>query len=96
MREGIENCRRNDRSQSSFASAEYAMQKKRTRREKFLAEMERVVPWARLIAVIEPLYHYEWEEQHPEKLLRYLRSEQLTGFTPTSGHASFNTLGSGY
>ena len=43
-------------SQRSFASAEYAMKKKRTRREKFLSEMERVVPWARLIAVIEPLY----------------------------------------
>jgi len=43
-------------SQRSFASAEYAMKKKRTRREKFLAEMERIVPWARLVAVIEPLY----------------------------------------
>lgn len=43
-------------SQRSFASAEYAMKKKRTRREQFLAEMERVVPWARLIALIEPLY----------------------------------------
>ena len=43
-------------SQRSFASAEYAMKKKRTRREKFLAEMERLVPWSRLIAVIEPLY----------------------------------------
>jgi IS5 family transposase len=45
-----------DMSQRSFASAEYALKKKRTRREKFLADMERVVPWARLIAVIEPLY----------------------------------------
>lgn len=43
-------------SRRSFASAEYAMKKKRTRREKFLADMERVVPWARLIAVTEPLY----------------------------------------
>ena len=43
-------------SQRSFASAEYAMKKKRTRREKFRAEMERVVPWARIIAVIESLY----------------------------------------
>ena len=42
--------------QRSFASAEYAMKKKQTRREKFLADMERVVPWSRLIAVIEPLY----------------------------------------
>ncbi len=45
-----------DMNQRSFASAEYAMKKKRTRREKFLADMERVVPWSRLIAVIEPLY----------------------------------------
>jgi IS5 family transposase len=45
-----------DMNQRSFASAEFAMKKKRTRREKFLAEMERIVPWARLLAVIEPLY----------------------------------------
>lgn len=45
-----------DMNQRSFASAEYAMKKKRTRREKFLADMERVVPWSGLIAVIEPLY----------------------------------------
>ena len=31
-----------DMSQRSFASAEYAMKKKRTRREKFLAEMETI------------------------------------------------------
>ena len=43
-------------SQRSFASAEFALKKKRTRREKFLADMERVVPWSRLIAVVEPLY----------------------------------------
>ncbi len=43
-------------SQLSFASSEYAMKKKRTRREKFLGEMERIVPWTRLIAVVEPLY----------------------------------------
>ena len=43
-------------SQRSFASAEFALKKKRTRREKFLADMERVVPWSRLVSVIEPLY----------------------------------------
>lgn len=42
--------------QRSFASAEYAMKKKQTRREKLLADMERAVLWSRLIAVIEPLY----------------------------------------
>jgi len=43
-------------SQRSFASAGYAMKKKRTRREEFRAEMERVVPWDRLTALIEPVY----------------------------------------
>ncbi len=42
--------------QRSFDSAEFALKKKTTRGEKFLADMERVVPWQRLIAVIEPLY----------------------------------------
>jgi len=32
------------------------MKKRITRREKFLGEMERVVPWVRLVAVIEPVY----------------------------------------
>lgn len=40
----------------SFASYEFAQKKRVTRREKFLAEMERVVPWARLEALIEPKY----------------------------------------
>ena len=44
MREGIESCRIMAISQRGFAGAECAMKKKRTRREKFLADMERVVP----------------------------------------------------
>jgi transposase, IS5 family len=42
--------------QTSFASLEYAGKKRKTRREKFLGEMERVVPWTALIALIEPHY----------------------------------------
>ena len=42
--------------QFSFASLEYAGKKRQTRREKFLGEMERVVPWQRLEALIEPHY----------------------------------------
>ena len=42
--------------QTSFASLEYAGKKRKTRREVFLAEMDRVVPWQRLIALIEPHY----------------------------------------
>jgi IS5 family transposase len=43
-------------SQRSFASAEYALKKKRTRREVFLANMERIVPWSRLEAAIASSY----------------------------------------
>ena len=42
--------------QSTFASFPYATKKKRTRREAFLAEMEAVVPGARLTALIKPHY----------------------------------------
>jgi IS5 family transposase len=40
--------------QSSFSQAEYAGKKKRTRHDLFLAKMQTVVPWDRLIAAIEP------------------------------------------
>ncbi len=56
MPEGIDHPHPTTMHQRSFASAEFALKKKRTRREVFLAEMERVVPWARLEALIEPLY----------------------------------------
>jgi IS5 family transposase len=40
--------------QLTFGDAEYAGKRKQTKRERFLAEMDRVVPWAELVAVIEP------------------------------------------
>ena len=42
--------------QITFASLAHATKKKVTRREKFLAVMEAVVPWSRLLALIEPHY----------------------------------------
>lgn len=42
--------------QTLFEGLAFAATKKRTRRETFLAEMERVVPWVALEAVIEPHY----------------------------------------
>src|SRR3954454_23350964 len=42
--------------QGSFAEAEYAGKKKQTRRDKFLAEMERIVPWTRLVECLATLY----------------------------------------
>lgn len=42
--------------QATFASLAFDRKKKQTRRERFLAEMEAVVPWAALLAVIAPHY----------------------------------------
>ena len=38
--------------QLSFSDAEYGGKRKRTRREVFLAEMDRAVPWPQLEALI--------------------------------------------
>ena len=42
--------------QMTFADAEYAGKRKQTRKELFLIEMDRVVPWKGLIALIEQHY----------------------------------------
>ena len=43
--------------QISFAQAEYDAKRKTTRRDRFLAEMEIVVPWSRLLEVLKPHYY---------------------------------------
>ncbi|WP_405119794.1 IS5 family transposase [Pseudomonas leptonychotis] len=42
--------------QMTFADAEYAGKRKQTRKELFLIEMDQVVPWKGLIALIDPHY----------------------------------------
>ena len=61
------------RRQGSFAQAEYAGKKKQTRRDKFLSEMERVVPWERLVARLQPLYPTGQRGRPPIGLERMLR-----------------------
>lgn len=43
-------------SQRSFSDFEYAGELKRNRRERFLAEMDRIVPRSGLLKLIEPYY----------------------------------------
>lgn len=42
--------------QMTFASAAWRAKSKTTRRTRFLAEMNAVMPWARLMALVEPHY----------------------------------------
>ncbi len=59
--------------QPSFADAEFAGKKKITRREKFLGEMDRLVPWSRLVALIEPFYPDGKRGRPPIGIERMLR-----------------------
>jgi transposase, IS5 family len=59
--------------QMSFAQNEYERKKKQTRRERFLAEMEQVVPWAKLVALIEPHYPSGRRGRPPIGIERMLR-----------------------
>ena len=59
--------------QVSFSQAEYAGKKKQTRRDKFLAEMDRVVPWARLVDRLRPFYPKGERGRPPVGLERMLR-----------------------
>lgn len=59
--------------QQSFSQAEFAEKKKVTRREKFLARMEEIIPWGRLLAVIAPFYPKGERRRPPVGLERMLR-----------------------
>lgn len=59
--------------QRTFAGLAWSTKGKVTRRERFLAEMNAVIPWARLKALIEPHYPKVGKGRHPlglEKMLR--------------------------
>ena len=59
--------------QLSFAEAEYAAKRKKTRREVFLEEMELVVPWRELVKVIAPFYPVAGRGRRPYPLEAMLR-----------------------
>lgn len=59
--------------QIGFAEAEIAGKKRVTRRQRFLAEMEKIVPWQRLLSAIEPHYPKGTRGRPPIGLERMLR-----------------------
>jgi transposase, IS5 family len=60
--------------QRSFAEVDgFRKQRKVTRREAFLAEMERIVPWQRLEALVEPHYPKAGNGRRPYPLGSMLR-----------------------
>jgi IS5 family transposase len=59
--------------QQTFASAAWSRKGKVTRRERFLAEMDAVIPWRRLLKLIGPHYHPGKMGRQPHDLERMLR-----------------------
>ena len=58
---------------SLFVSGFRGKPGKITKREKFLGEMDQVIPWARLVKVIEPFYPKGSNGRPPMGLAKMLR-----------------------
>jgi len=59
--------------QQTFATGDFERYRKPTRRERFLAEMDKVVPWDQLCTLIEPYYPKAGNGRPPVGLERMLR-----------------------
>ncbi len=59
--------------QTTFASAAYDRKGKVTRRERFLSEMDQVIPWGSILGLIEPHYPKAGHGTHPMPMERMLR-----------------------
>jgi len=79
-------------SQMSFSDFEYAGKRKQTRRERFLAEMEQVVPWSGLVALIEPHYPKAGGGRKPYPLETMLRIHLLQNWFSLSDPAMEEAL----
>lgn len=61
----------------SFSDFEYASKRKQTRRERFLVEMDQVVPWTGLLGLIESVYPKAGGGRKPYPLETMLRIHLL-------------------
>ena len=59
--------------QRTFASAAWEKKGKVTRRERFLAEMDAVIPWSQLLGLIEPHYPKAGNGTQPKPMEQMLR-----------------------
>lgn len=59
--------------QTTFASMAWQNKGKVTRRERFLAEMDAVIPWSHLLALIEPHYPKAGNGTQPKPMAQMLR-----------------------
>ena len=78
--------------QMSFGDAEFAHKKKRTRRELFLVEMDKVVPWHALLQRLEPFYCTGERGRRPYPLQTMLRVHLMQNWFGLSDPAMEESL----
>ena len=86
--------------QMTFSSAGFDRYAKTTRREVFLQEMDAIVPWARLVELIEPYYYGDPEPDRPgrratplERMLRmYFVQHWYNLSDPAAEEALYDSL----
>jgi IS5 family transposase len=78
--------------QLSFSDVEFVAKRKQTRREKFLSMMNQVIPWARLMALIEPVYPKGKGGRPPYALQTMLRTHFMQQWFSLSDPAMEESL----
>ena len=78
--------------QTTFASAAWEKKGKVTRRERFLGEMDQVIPWAQILALIEPHYPKAGNGTQPMPMERMLRIYFMQQWFNLSDPAMEDTL----
>ena len=80
------------REQTTFAGLAWTQKRKQTRRERFLTEMDQVIPWKRLIALVEPHYKNPGRGRQPMGLETMLRIYFLQHWFDLSDPAAEDAL----
>ncbi|WP_172806967.1 transposase, partial [Endozoicomonas arenosclerae] len=80
------------KNQLTFADCEFTQKKRQTRKEKFLLRMEKLIPWSRLEAVIEPFYPKPGNGRRPYPLATMLRIHCLQHWYSLSDPAMEDAL----
>lgn len=78
--------------QTTFAGLAWTNKRKQTRRERFLAEMDQVIPWKRLVALVEPHYKKRGRGRRPMDLGTMLRIYFLQHWFDLSDPAAEDAL----
>lgn len=78
--------------QLTFADGEFSNKRRQTRKELFLARMEKLLPWSQLLAVIEPFYPKAGNGRRPYPLETMFRIHCMQQWYSLSDEAMEDAL----